>query len=130
MRKQAELLINTFRKEVELAYKIAKRKFKTIKLTDISEIKDGMKGINTDLLDIIEVKNMTYTEGKKQKVFTRVLLRDQKGKEGVLYLFDNRGLFLKPGMKITLEKAKAKTFKFSKETALTLDKRGKGYIHI
>ncbi|MEM4295793.1 MAG: hypothetical protein QXI89_00845 [Candidatus Anstonellales archaeon] len=130
MKKQADMLVNVFKKQVELAYKIVKKRFKQIKLTDISEIKDGMKGITTDLLEVIEVKHLSYKDGKKEKLFTRVMLRDANGKEGILYLFDGRGQFLKPGMKISLEKAKAKTFKFSNETALTLDKRGRAYIHI
>jgi len=87
-----------------------------------------MKGITTDILDVVEVKQMSYKDGKKEKILTRAILRDKNGKEAALYLFDGRGSILKAGMKISLEKAKAKTFEFSNETAL--DKRGKAYIHI
>ena len=128
MKKQAELLQKYVKKEVDLAYSIAKKKFKEIKLTDISNIKNGMRNINTDLLEVIKVQNIRYFEGKrvkKEMLATRVLLKDLQGKEGVLYLFEDRGKYLQPGMKITLEKAKAKLFKFSDETALTVDKRGK-----
>jgi len=128
-KKLSDMLIQFFKKQVELAYKVVRKKFKAIKITDLSEIKDGMKNITTDILEIVEIKEIPYKDRGKEKILRRVVLRDKGGKEGVLYLFDDRGSILREGMKISLEKAKAKTFKFSNETALTLDKRGKGYIH-
>ncbi|RME79385.1 MAG: HEAT repeat domain-containing protein [Methanobacteriota archaeon] len=126
MKKQLKLFESFFKKQAELAYKIAKKKFKEIKLTDISNIKDGMRGITTDLLEVVDVRHLAYQKTKKkQEVYTRVVLKDEEGKEGVLYLFDGRGKLITKGMMLKLEKAKAKTFKFSQETALTVDKRGR-----
>ncbi len=123
---QKKKLIKFLTDQVNAAYKLAKKKFKAVKLTDISNIKDGMRNITTDELRVKIVEHKVYNKTKtKRELYTRVVLVDEEGKEGVLYLFDSRGRYIKPGMKIRVEKGKAKTFKFSNETALTVDKRGK-----
>ncbi len=123
---QAKKLKKFLESQINLALKLAKRKFKEVKLTDISKIKNGMKNITTGPLFVVDVSHREYPKTKTKKaIYTRVVVNDEEGKEGVIYLFDNRGKFIQPGMRIKVEKGKAKTFKFSGETAITVDKRGK-----
>jgi hypothetical protein len=114
--------------QVDVAFKLARRNFKEVKLTDISNIKDGWKNITTDYLLVKKVEHRQYDRTKNaREVYTRLTVADPEGKEGIIYLFENRGALIKEGMSIRLEKAKSKTFKFSGETVLTVDKRGKVY---
>lgn len=88
-----------------------------------------MRNINTDPLLVRSVENMEYQKTKKIKaIVTRILVNDDEGNEGVVYLFEDRGIALQPGMKIKVQRALAKTFKFSGETALTLGKKSNIYI--
>ncbi|MGB9719121.1 MAG: HEAT repeat domain-containing protein [Candidatus Anstonellales archaeon] len=115
--------------QIDLAFNIAKNRFKRVHITHLTEIKDGMRNINTDELFVIDVQHGEYQKTKMKKDFyTRVLVRDFEGSESVVYLFEGRGQFVKPGMKIKVVKGVAKTFKFSGETALTVTKAGNVYI--
>jgi hypothetical protein len=114
--------------QVDVAFRLAKKKFKEVKITDISNIKDGWKGITTDYLLVKKIEHRQYDRTKNaREVYTRLTVADPEGKEGIVYLFENRGSLIRDGMNIRLEKAKSKTFKFSGETVLTVDKRGKVY---
>jgi hypothetical protein len=114
--------------QVDVAFKLARRNFKEVKVTDISNIKDGWKNITTDYLLVKKVEHKQYDRTKNaREIYTRLTVVDPDGKEGIIYLFENRGSLIKEGMSIRLEKAKSKTFKFSGETVLTVDKRGKAY---
>jgi len=115
--------------QIDLAFSVAKKRFKQVHITHLTEIKDGMRNINTDELFVVDVQHGEYQKTKTKKDFyTRVLVRDGEGSEGVVYLFEGRGQFVKPGMKIKVVKGVAKTFKFSGETALTVGKAGNVYI--
>lgn len=115
--------------QVDVAFKLARRNFKEVKITDISNIKDGWKNISTDLLQVKKVEHREYMKSKvaEKRIYTRITAVDPEGKEGIIYLFEGRGALIHEGMSIRLEKAKSKTFKFSGETVLTVDKRGKVY---
>jgi len=114
--------------QVDVAFKLARRNFKEVKITDISNIKDGWKNITTDYLLVKKVEHRQYDRTKNaREVYTRLTVVDPDSKEGIIYIFENRGALIKEGMSIRLEKAKSKTFKFSGETVLTVDKRGKVY---
>jgi len=129
MRTEMKRMIDTANREITLAFNLAKKKFKETKITHITNIRDKMRNINTDPLTVKSVENMEYQKSKKVKaVVTRVVVNDDEGDEGVLYLFEDRGITLQPGMKIKLEKAIAKSFKFSGETALALGKKTNVYI--
>jgi len=129
MKGEMKRMIAQAQKDIKLAYKIAKDKFKQRKITDITKIKDGMRNINTDILTVVEVESMEYQKTKKQKAIAkRAIVADDEGNEGVLYLFDDRGEGLGPQMKIKIVKGYAKTFDFSGETALTISKKGNVYI--
>ncbi|MEM4194686.1 MAG: HEAT repeat domain-containing protein [Candidatus Anstonellales archaeon] len=115
--------------QIDLAFSIAKSRFKQVHITHLTEIKDGMRNINTDELFVVDVQHGEYQKTKTRKeLYTRILVRDGEGSEGVVYLFEGRGQFVKPGMKIKVVKGVAKTFKFSGETALTVTKSGNVYI--
>ena len=125
---QSETMKKYLNHQVDIAFKLAKRKFKEIRLTDITNIKNGMKNITTDILLVKKVEQRQYSKARSaiREFYTRVTAVDPDGKEGIIYLFDGRGRFIAEGMNIYLEKAKSKTFKFSGETVLTVDnKRGK-----
>ncbi|MEM2948202.1 MAG: HEAT repeat domain-containing protein [Candidatus Anstonellales archaeon] len=115
--------------QIDLAFSVAKSRFKQVHITHLTEIKDGMRNINTDELFVVDVQHGEYQKTKTRKeLYTRILVRDGEGSEGVVYLFEGRGQFVKPGMKIKVVKGVAKTFKFSGETALTVTKSGNVYI--
>ncbi len=129
MRKEMGRMIDDAKREITLAFNLAKKKFKETKITDITKIKDRMRNINTDPLIVLSVESKEYQKSKKVNAFyTRIVVNDEEGNEGVIYLFDDRGINIRQGMKIKIERALAKTFKFSNETALTLGKKSNIYI--
>jgi len=129
MKQEMNRMIEDARREIGLAFRMAKKRFKEMNVTNITKIKDGMRNINTELLTARTVENLEYQKTKKLKATaTRVLVNDPTGNEGIIYLFDNRGAMLQPGMKIKVAGGLAKTFEFSGETGLTLGKKGNVYI--
>jgi hypothetical protein len=129
MHQEMEKMASEAKKEIGLAFRIAKSKFKEMKITNITKIKDGMRNINTDLLIVKSSESMEYQKTKKVKaLLTRVVVNDETGNEGVIYLFEDRGVSLKPAMQIKVVKGMAKVFEFSGETALTVSKKGNVYI--
>lgn len=131
MKQQMNRMIDDARKEIGLAFRMAKKKFKEMNITNITNIKDGMRNINTDLLSVRLVENMEYQKTKTKKaIATRIVVNDAEGNEGVVYLFDDRGSNIKEGMRIKIEKGLAKTFAFSGETALTIGKGKKSNVYI
>ncbi len=129
MKREMNHMTQVAKRKINLAFKLAKKKFKETKITNITKIKDRMRNINTEILEVKLVENMEYQKTKKQKAMvTRVLVDDESGNEGILYLFDDRGVALKEGMRMKVVGGMAKTFKFSGETALTLGRKGNVYI--
>jgi hypothetical protein len=129
MKQEMNKMIEDARREIGLAFRMAKKRFKEMNVTNITKIKDGMRNINTELLTAKTVENLEYQKTKKVKATaTRVLVNDDTGNEGIIYLFDNRGATLQPGMRIKVVGGLAKTFEFSGETGLTLGKKGNVYI--
>ncbi len=129
MKREMKRMLSEADKDIKLAFRLAKDRFKERKITDITNIKDGMRNINTDVLLVSEIEAMEYQKSKKVKaILTRAIVADEMGNEGVLYLFDDRGDGLTPQMKIKIIKGHAKTFDFSGETALTVGKKGNVYI--
>jgi hypothetical protein len=129
MSQEMNRMIEDARREIGLAFRMAKKRFKEMKITNITNIRDGMRNINTEMLLVKAIENMEYQKSKKVRaVATRVLVNDETGNEGIVYLFDSRGALLQAGMKIKVVKGLAKTFDFSGETALTLGKKGNVYI--
>jgi hypothetical protein len=122
MKKSAEDQIN-------LAFKVAKRKYSEVKLTNITELKTGMKNITTGVLFVKSVEHKDYQRtAKKRDTFTRIVVADTESNEGIVYLFEGRGAPITPGMKMKIEKGYAKTFEFSGETGMTVSKKGNVYI--
>lgn len=129
MKKEMSRMIDDASREITLAFNLAKKKFKETKITNITKITDGMRNINTDSLSIVKIENKEYQKSKKAlAVYTRVVVNDEEGNEGVLYLFDDKGKHLKPEMKLKVQKGIAKSFKFSAETVLILSKKSNLYI--
>jgi sugar-specific transcriptional regulator TrmB len=122
-------MINRAKKEITLAFTLAKKKFKETKITNITKLRNGMRNVNTDPLMVMAVENQEYPRTKTKKdTFTRVVVHDEEENEGVLYLFDERGTSVRPGQRIQIQRGLAKSFKFSGETALTLGKKSNVYI--
>jgi hypothetical protein len=118
-----------FEEELEIAVRLAKKRFKKHNITKLSELKDGMRNVNTSILLVKDVKRGTYQKSKRKiEQYLRILVEDESGAEGVVYLFGGRGKEILPGMKIKVEKGIVKTFSFSGETAIAVPK--KGYIYI
>ena len=115
-------------RDIKMAYNLAKKKFKELKITQLTKIKDGLRNVNTDVLTVSNVENIEYPKGREKKVATRLIVKDEEENEGIFYLFDNRGLGIQPGVKIKIVKGYVKTFDFSNETALTISSKGNVYI--
>jgi len=129
MKQEMERMIVDAQREIGLAFRMAKKRFKETKITNITNLQDGMRNVNSDNLTVKSVENMEYQKTKsKKETLTRLLVNDEAGNEGVVYLFDSRGQTLAPGMRIKVVKGIAKTFDFSGETALALGKKGNVYI--
>ncbi|MDD5171737.1 MAG: HEAT repeat domain-containing protein [Candidatus ainarchaeum sp.] len=127
MHQEMEKMAAEAKREIGLAFRLAKSRFKEMKVTNITKIKDGMRNINTDLLIVKGVEPIEYQKTKKVKAMaTRVVLNDDSGNEGVLYLFEDRGTGLRPAMRIKIVKGMVKVFRG--ETALTISKNGNVYI--
>jgi len=124
--KQAAKAIKSFlNKQVDIAFKLAKEKFKKRKITLLPEIKEGMRSIYTEPLEVVDVRDIVWKKRRGQERIRRVLVRDKEGNEGVIYLTDGRGEKLVKGLTVRVEGGRAKFFKFSGETAIVLGKRGK-----
>jgi len=131
MKKAMENMVRDAEEEIRLAFRVAKEKYKQLNITHLTELKSGMKRVNTVPLLVKNIEHREWQRTKKTKdTFTRLLVADDEGNEGVIYLFDNRGAIVKEGMKIKIENGYAKTFAFAGETALTVSKKGNAYIII
>ncbi|MEW6528309.1 MAG: HEAT repeat domain-containing protein [Candidatus Micrarchaeota archaeon] len=129
MLQQAQKFIKQLEDEVKLAFKMAKQRFKAENITHLTEIRNGMRNINTDILIVKAIDRGEYSKTKTKKdIYTRIIANDAEGSEGVIYLFEGRGSEVRSGMKIKIAKGQVKTFSFSGETAITIGKKGNVYI--
>ncbi len=129
MFQQSQKLIKQVEDEVALAFRLAKQKFKSDNITHLTELKDGMRSVSTDVLVVKGTETGEYLRTKTKKdTYTRITANDDEGSEGIIYLFEGRGREVQAGMKIKVVKGQVKTFSFSGETALTVNKRGSVYI--
>jgi len=112
-----------------MAFDVAKNRYKELNITDITAIKGGMRNINTGTLYVKSMEHKEYPRTKTKKdTFTRLVVADQQGNEGIIYLFEERGNPIKPGMKMKVEKGFAKTFEWAGETVVTVSKKGNVYV--
>ncbi|MFZ5500693.1 MAG: HEAT repeat domain-containing protein, partial [Candidatus Micrarchaeota archaeon] len=131
MNQERDRMIDEARNEIGLAFKMAKKRFKEMTITNITKITNGMRNVNTGLLTVKGAENIEYQKSKKTKATaSRILVNDEEGNEGVVYLFDGRGTGIQAGMRIKVVNGMAKTFEFSGETALTLGKGKKSNVYI
>ena len=129
MKREMDSMMEDAIKEIGLAFKLAKKRFKEAKITNLTKIKDGMRNVNTDLLAIKKLEVLETKNEKKQKIsYHRIVVQDSAENEGILYLFDEKGSTLRPGMRIKLVAGGAKTYAFSGETVLITGKKGNVYI--
>lgn len=128
MRREMFRMTRDLQKDVKLAFILAKKRFKETKIAHLTSLKDGIRNVNTDPLAIKSVENTQYKKGKILKTLTRLIVQDEEGNEGVVYLFDSRGSWVKEGMHIKIVKGYVKSFDFSGETALAISKKGNVYI--
>jgi len=128
MKREMKKMSKQINDELNLAFKLAKKKFKETKITNLTEIKNGIRNLNTDILEVTSAENFEYTKGKKKKVVTRLLVKDEDENEAIVYLFDGRGESIDEGVKIKVQKGQVKTFNFTGETAITVGNRGNVYI--
>ncbi|MDD2655729.1 MAG: hypothetical protein PHQ80_03620 [Candidatus ainarchaeum sp.] len=129
MKKAMQNMLRDAEAEIKLAFRVAKDRHKQMNITHLTELKSGMRNVNTAPLTVKGVEQREYQRTKKLRdTFTKIVVADDEGSEGVIYLFDNRGALVREGMRIKVEKALAKTFSFTNETALTLGKKGIAYI--
>ncbi len=129
MKRAMQNMLRSAEEEIKLAFRVAKERHKQMNITHLTELKSGMRNITTVPLAVKAVEQREYQKSKKVKDnFTRLVVADDEGSEGVIYLFDNRGALVREGMRIKIEKGYAKTFGFSGETALSITKKGSAHI--
>ncbi len=129
MKKAMKQLLKNTEDQIKMAFDVAKNRYKELNITDITAIKSGMKNINTGILYVKAIEHKEYQRTKTKKdTFTRLVVADQQGNEGIIYLFEERGNPIKPGMKMKVEKGFAKTFDWAGETVVTVSKKGNVYI--
>jgi hypothetical protein len=129
MKKAMQNMVRNAEEEIKLAFKVAKGRHQQMNITHLTELKSEMRNVTTVPLLVKSVEQKEYQKSKKVKDnFTRLVVADDEGSEGVIYLFDNRGALVREGMRIKIEKGYAKTFAFSGETALSMTKKGSAYI--
>ncbi len=129
MKQEMNRMIDSAQREIGLAFRLAKKRFKEIKITNITKIRDGMRNINTEMLIVRSAEAGQYQKTRKQAgTLVRVFVNDDTGNEGVIYLFDGRGSEIRPGMRVKVVLGQAKTFEATGETALVLGKKGNVYI--
>ncbi|MBN2121711.1 hypothetical protein JW721_01465 [Candidatus Micrarchaeota archaeon] len=129
MKETMKKLLKSTEEQIRLAFKVAKKRYSEINITNITELKNGMRNITTGPLYAKSVEHKDYQRTKTKKdTMTRIVVADQGGNEGVIYLFEERGMHIKPGMKLKVERGYAKTFDWSGETAMTVSKKGNVFI--
>jgi len=129
MHKEMDRMIADSQRDIGLAFRLAKNRFKENKLTNITKIKNGMRNINTDVLVVKSAENVEYQKTKKAKdTGTRVIVNDETGNEGVLYIYDGRGVSLRAGMKVKVSGGYAKSFEAASETVIVVRNKGNVYI--
>ncbi len=129
MQKAMKKMLKNTEGQIKMAFDVAKNRYKELNITDITAIRSGMRNINTGTLYVKFMEHKDYQRTKTKKdTFTRLVVADQGGNEGVIYLFDERGNPIKPGMRLKVEKGFAKTYDWSGETAVTVSKKGSIYI--
>ncbi len=129
MYQQSQKLIKRLHEEVDLAFRLAKQRFKAENITHLTELRNGMRNVNTEVLSVksADVGEDQRTKTKKD-AYTRITVNDNEGSEGIVYLFEGRGMEVRVGMKIKVVKGQVKAFSFSGETAITIGKKGNVYI--
>ncbi|MCX6768657.1 MAG: hypothetical protein NTY83_02350, partial [Candidatus Micrarchaeota archaeon] len=90
MKKAMENMVRNADEEIKLAFRVAKEKYKQLNITHLTELKSGMKRVNTVPLLVKTIEHREWQRTKKTRdTFTRLLVADEEGNEGVIYLFDN-----------------------------------------
>ena len=129
MKNAMKKMLKNTEDQIKMAFDVAKKRYTEVNITNITELKSGMRNISTGTLYVKNIEHKDYQRTKTKKdTFTRIVVADQEGNEGVIYLFEQRGAPIRPGMKMKLEKGFAKTYDWSGETAMTVSKKGKIYI--
>lgn len=130
MRREMRRMMRDLERDVKLAFHLARKRFRETKIMHLTKLRDGMRNVNSEVLQVRQMEKIQYPKGKQMYLLTRLVLLDDAENEAVLYLFDNRGGEIREGMRIKLVRGQVKTFVFSGETALTLGKKSQVYIVI
>lgn len=129
MFQQSQKLLKRLQEDVDLAFKMAKQRFKAANITHLTELRNGMRNVHSDVLSVKAVHTGEYPRTKtKMDSYTRIVVNDDDGSEGIIYLFEGRGQGVQQGMKVKVVKGQVKTFVFSGETAITVGKKGSVYV--
>jgi len=127
MKNERKRLITETKRDIELAFRVARDKFRAKKIVLLPNLRDGMRNVYTDTLTVKEMSTFEYGKRKKKQGMS-IIVQDADENEGLLYLFDDRGSELQVGMHVKIEKGYVRTFEFSNQTALTIGKVGSVYI--
>lgn len=116
MKKHYENLKNYLLKELELIYQLIENE----DAFDITKIRNKMKIINTGELKIKnkELKEFVEKKNKKKIRMYRFVVEDKYGREGVVYLDQERGEKIEIGDVIKILNSEARNIKGTDETSI------------
>lgn len=127
MKKEMNRLFTEFKKDLKLAFTLARNKFKEVNVTSVGKIKDGMRNINTESLRIKSVENVEYGQKKKTHI-TKVIVYDEQGTSISLYLEPGRAALLRVGVIIKVVRGHAKRLPGLNEFGLVMGPKSNVYI--
>jgi hypothetical protein len=130
MKREMNRMLAEFKKDLKLAFDIAKKKFKEVNVTSLAKIKNGMRNINTGVVRIRNIEKVEYEQKNKKVTLMKITVYDEQGESIDLYIEPERAELLKPGMVIRIVKAYAKNFAGSNRPALWISSKGNIYIVI
>lgn len=120
-------IVGALKKEVSLAFKVAKRKARGNRVKGLLYIKDGMSNISTQDVTAGSVESISYKKGRRRIYMFRIVLVDESGKFP-LYLSKIRGKGILEGDTVRLENAYVDPSPVADENALFIARRGKVFV--
>jgi len=127
LKSEEKRITNELRKEVHLAFKIARRKARGNRIKGLSSVQEGMSNIFTPDVTVGSVESVSHKKGARKIYIFRLVLVDGTGKFP-LYLSKIRGKGLSEGDTIRLEGAYVDPSPVAEEKGLFIASKGKVFV--
>ncbi|MFA6530462.1 MAG: HEAT repeat domain-containing protein [Candidatus Micrarchaeia archaeon] len=129
MKREMRRMVKDVERDLKLAFQAAMKKYKETNLAHLTKLKSGMGLVNTEILLVKSVEKLSHNYKKGEVTYYRIIVSDDEQNEGVVYLMDRNGDWIRAGMNIKVLKGRVKSFDFSGETAISVS-GNKGNIYI